>query len=331
MNIFVPNIFKNKKVVITGGLGFVGSAIAIQMVHFDAKVILADAMKPDCGGNYHNVNEIKENVEIIEKDLDDEDVIHYLVKDADYIFNMASKTSHMDSLKDPIADMDSNIRIQVLLLEECKKNNKSVKIIYASTRQVYGKSIHLPANEMHPKQPIDINAINKLAGEEYHLFYNRLYGLDCTVFRLTNTYGPRMRIKDAKQNFLGVWIRNIVQANPIEVWGGEQIRDYNYIDDVVDAFILSATRKKTYGKVYNLGSTEIISLIELAKLCKKIDSDISINLCEFPSDRRPIDIGDFYSDIGSINQELGWSPKVMLYEGLQKTLEYYKNNLKYYL
>jgi len=325
------DIFKNKKVVITGGLGFIGSNIAHRIVNYGAHVVLIDSMTPGCGGNYYNVNEIQDNVEIIEKNLCDEDVVDYITDETDYIFNMAAKTSHMDSLKDPIADMESNVKAHILILDKIKRLGKPVKIVYTSTRQVYGKSVYLPVDEKHLKQPLDINGINKLSGEQYHMLYHRLYGLNCTVLRLTNTYGPRMRIKDTKQNFLGMWTKNIVQGIPIEVWGGAQVRDYNYIDDVVDALVLSVTEDKAIGKIYNLGGDETITLRDLAEIFSFIDKNTKINSREFPEDRKLLDIGDFYSDAGYIKGTLGWAPKIKLQEGLKKTLEYYQKNLEYYL
>ena len=203
--------------------------------------------------------------------------------------------------------------------------------MFASTRQLYGKPAYLPVDENHPVRPVDVNGINKLAGEWYHLLYNNIYGIRACALRLTNTYGPGMRVKDARQTFLGIWIRNILEGKPVLVFGdGTQLRDFNYVDDVVEAMLLAARDDKANGEVFNLGSSEVISLKDLASTLVKIHRSGKYELVEFPSERKAIDIGDYYSDYTKIHKTLGWKPHVSLNEGLGLSLNYYLANATHY-
>jgi nucleoside-diphosphate-sugar epimerase len=235
-------------------------------------------------------------------------------------------------MQNPFTDLEINSKAQLSILEACRKYNPSIKIIFASTRQLYGKPQYLPVEEKHPLYPVDVNGINKLSGEWYHIIYNHVYDIKTAVLRLTNTYGPRMRIKDARQTFLGIWIRNLLENKPITIYGnGSQIRDYNYIDDVVDAFLLVAGSDLWNGSIFNLGHNEPISLKTTAEIMIEENRAGGYQFKEFPEDLKKIDIGDFYSDYGKINALLGWSPEVSIREGIRQTLEYYKNNYTYYL
>ena len=236
-------------------------------------------------------------------------------------------------MRDPYTDLEINVRSQLSILEACRKNNPGIKIVYASTRQFYGKPDYLPVDERHLLHPTDINGINKMAGEWYHIVYNNVYNIRAASLRLTNTYGPRMRVKDARQTFLGIWLKQIVQGEPIRVFGdGRQLRDFNYVDDVVDVMLLSAIDPRADGQVYNLGSSEPpINLLDLAKLLIDIHGSGEYQVVPFPPDRKVIDIGDYYADFSKINQELHWTPKTSLADGLKQTLDYYRANLKQYL
>ena len=196
-----------------------------------------------------------------------------IIKNKDYLFNLAGQTSHLDSMENPFVDLDINAKAQLSILEACRKNNPEIRVVFASTRQIYGKPNYLPVDENHPLNPVDVNGVNKIAGEQYHLLYNKVYGIATSVLRLTNTYGPRMRIKDARQTFLGIWIRNLLEGKPIQVYGdGKQRRDYNFVDDVIDALLLSATSEDAIGKAFNLGGPDPLSLKETAKLmCNQIE------------------------------------------------------------
>jgi UDP-glucose 4-epimerase len=237
----------------------------------------------------------------------------------------------MDSMQEPYTDLEINARAQLSILEACRKYNPDIKIVFASTRQIYGKPDYLPVNEQHLLRPTDVNGINKMAGEWYHILYNNVYGIRACALRLTNTYGPRMRVKDARQTFLGIWIRLLVEGKPFEVWGGEQLRDFTYVDDAVEAFLLAATREEANGQVFNLGGCEVVNLQELADLLVEANGGGSYQMRAFPSDRKRIDIGDYYADDHHICAELGWAPQVNLQEGLARTLAYYRKHLEQYL
>jgi nucleoside-diphosphate-sugar epimerase len=322
--------FENKSVLITGGAGFIGSAIAKKLVDASAKVTIVDSMIEEYGGNLRNIESIKDRVHFNITDVRDRHAMRYLIKNQDYLFNLAGQTSHMDSMQDPYTDLEINAKAQLSILEACRLFNPSVRVVFASTRQIYGKPEKLPVDETHPIRPVDVNGINKTAGEWYHLLYNQVYDIPATVLRLTNTYGPGMRIKDARQTFVGVWIRNILEGKSFEVWGGEQLRDFNYVDDVVNAFIECATNSKAIGKVYNLGSSEVVSLKELADILTNAAGGDYVTK-KFPKERKKIDIGDYYSDYGLINSELDWYPMISLLEGLNNTIDYYKKYLKDYV
>ncbi|MBU6461077.1 MAG: GDP-mannose 4,6-dehydratase [Proteobacteria bacterium] len=324
-------IFDKKHVLITGGLGFIGSNLAHTLVALGARVTIVDSMIPQYGGNLFNIEGIKNKVQVNISDVRDPHAINYLVKYQDYLFNLAGQTSHLDSMQDPQIDLDINASAQLSILEACRKHNPSIKIVFASTRQLYGKPQYLPVDEKHPICPVDVNGINKLAGEWYHLLYYRVYGIRSCALRLTNTYGPRMRVKDARQTFLGIWLRNLVDHKPLLVFGdGGQLRDFNYIDDVVNALLLAAAEEKSDGEIFNLGSKEVVSLAELATTMVALRSGASYSVVPFPPERKAIDIGDYYSDFTKIEQVLGWKPYVPLSVGLRRSLDYYLMHSEHY-
>jgi UDP-glucose 4-epimerase len=325
------NRFDKKKVLITGGLGFIGSSLARTLINEGARVTLVDSLIPQYGGNLFNIVDIRDKLEVNICDVRDPHAMKYLVQGKDFLFNLAGQTSHMDSMTDPQTDLDINASAQLSILEACRLNNPDIKIVFASTRQLYGKPDYLPVDEKHPIRPIDVNGINKLAGERYHLLYNDVYGIRACALRLTNTYGPGMRVKDARQTFLGIWVRLLLEGKPIRVFGdGEQLRDFNYVDDCVDALLLAGASELANGKVYNLGSEEVIGLKALAELMTNLGYDGSYELVPFPEERKAIDIGDYYSDFSLISSELGWSPQVNLMQGLLKTVEYYSKHRSAY-
>lgn len=323
--------FNNTNILITGGLGFIGSSLAKRLVQLNAQVTLVDSLIPLYGGNLFNVHDVKDRVTININDVRDPYAMAYLIKGKDFLFNLAGQTSHVDSMTDPQTDLDINASAQLSILEACRKHNPDVRIVFASTRQLYGKPEYLPVNEQHPIRPIDVNGINKLAGEWYHLLYNNVYKIRSCALRLTNTYGPGMRVKDARQTFLGIWLRNLIEGVPIKVFGdGLQLRDFNYVDDVVEAFLIAAVNPKAYGEVFNLGSTQYISLKDLAALLIEVFQGGTYKIVPFPSKLKAIDIGNYYSDYTKINQSLGWSPHVFLRDGLKQTIEYYIQNRTHY-
>jgi len=323
--------FSGKKVLITGGLGFIGSNLAIKLVDLGADITLVDSLIPTYGGNLWNVEPIKDKVRINISDVRDPHAMKYLISGQHFLFNLAGQTSHVDSMENPETDLAINTQAQLQILEACRHYNPEVKVVFASTRQVYGRPREIPVREDHPLVPVDLNGVHKLAGEHYHRLFNDIYGIRSVILRLTNTYGPRMRVIDARQTFLGIWIRRLLEGLPILIFGdGSQLRDYNYVDDVVNAMLLAAKADDCCGEILNLGSREVFSLTETAKVFLKLFPDGEINYVPFPNDRARIDIGDYQGDFSKIYNELGWSPDVSFEDGLRKTLEYYRDNRDMY-
>lgn len=321
----------NKNVLITGGLGFIGSNLAKRLVELEANVTLVDSLIPEYGGNLWNIESIKDKVKTNISDVRDEHAMKYLIQRQDYLFNLAGQTSHVDSMVNPFPDLEINARAQLSILEACRKYNQGVKVVFASTRQMYGTPQYLPVDEKHPLAPVDVNGINKMAGEWYHLLYNNVYGIRASVLRLTNTYGPCMRVKDARQTFLGIWVRQIIEGQPLFVFGdGRQIRDFNYVDDVTDAMIACAISEEANGEIFNLGAFDPINLKDTAQLLVDVAGAGKYQLVPFPPDRKAIDIGDYYADYRKIRAKLGWQPKVGLREGLAKTIQYYREHGTHY-
>ncbi|HUW96497.1 MAG TPA: NAD-dependent epimerase/dehydratase family protein [Anaerolineae bacterium] len=323
--------YRDKRVMITGGLGFIGSNLAHRLVDFGADVLIVDSLIPDYGGNLFNVEGIKDRVRINIADVRDASGMNYLVREQDYIFNLAGQVSHIDSMRDPYTDLEINCRSQLSLLEACRRHNPSVKVVYASTRQIYGAPDYLPVDEKHLLHPTDVNGINKMAGEWYHILYSNVYGIRATSLRLTNTYGPRQLMKHSRQGFIGWFIRLAIDGDEISVFGdGKQLRDLNYVDDVVDAFLLAGATDMVNGQVYNLGGTEPVSLLQVVETLKELNPQASYKLVPFPPEKKRIDIGDYYGDYSRIRTALGWQPQVSLREGLSKTIEYYRQYKEHY-
>ena len=323
--------FANARVLITGGLGFIGSNLARRLVGLGSEVTVVDSLIPDYGGNRYNVEDIRDRLQINVSDVRDTHSLRHLVQDKDYLFNLAGQTSHLDSMTNPMPDLEINCQAQLSILETCRAGNPKIKIVFASTRQIYGRPTRLPVDETHPLNPVDVNGINKMAGEQYHLLYNNVHGIAATALRLTNTIGPRMRIKDARQTFVGLWVRQLLEGNPISVWGGKQLRDFTDVEDAVDAFLMAAASPATNGQVYNLGGSGVIDLAGVAKLMIEVNGAGTFEIREFPADRRAIDIGDYYSDFSKIRTELGWEPKRTLRETIAATLSYFKDSMARYL
>ena len=326
-----PDTFSGRRVLITGGLGFIGSNLARQLLELGARVTLVDSLVPEYGGNLANITGIEDRVRVNISDVRDEHSMRYLVRGQDYLFNLAGQTSHADSMANPYTDLEINCRAQLSILEACRKNNPGIKVVFASTRQIYGKPKYLPVDEEHLLHPVDVNGVNKVAGEQYHILYNDVYDLRACALRLTNTFGPRMRVKDARQTFLGVWIRLLVQGKPFDVWEGPQMRDFTYVDDAVEAFLLAAASEEANGQVFNLGGDCVISLKDLADLLVRVNGGGEYAIRSFPDDRRRIDVGDYYADFSRIRARLGWQPEVRLSEGLTRTLAFYRERLEQYL
>jgi UDP-glucose 4-epimerase len=313
------------RVLVTGGLGFVGSNLARELVAAGSSVTLIDSLVPTHGGTWANVAGIEEQLEVHVLDVRDTGRLHAHLLDKDVLFNLAGQTSHLDSMCDPRTDLAINCTAQLSLLEACRADNPGLRIVFAGTRQIYGRPRYLPVDEAHPIDPIDVNGINKTAGEWYHLLYGRVYGLPVTVLRLTNTYGPRMRVRDARQTFLGLWIRQALEDRELSVYGdGRQRRDFTYVDDVVRALCLAATSPAALGEVFNVGGDGHVSLEETAELVVRLAGSGTHRLVPFPKERLAIDIGDYYADDTKLRTALGWRPEVGLEKGLAATLDYYR-------
>ncbi|MGE5273846.1 MAG: NAD-dependent epimerase/dehydratase family protein [Verrucomicrobiota bacterium] len=319
--------YRGKRVLITGGLGFIGSSLARRLVELGADVVLVDSLIPEYGGNRANIAGIEDAVTVNVSDVRDRHSLRSLIRGRDVLFNLAGQTSHVDSLHDPYTDLDINCRAQLSILEACRREAPDAKVVFASTRQLYGRPQYLPVDEAHPVVPVDPNGVNKAAGEAYHLVYGRVYGLRCSALRLTNTYGPRMRVKDDRQTFLGTWLRLAVLGEELAVFGdGSQRRDFTYVDDAVDAFLRAGATPEADGEVFNLGGDDSVSLLELAQLLVELAPDASYRVIPFPEERLSIDIGDYVADDRKIRERLGWAPLVDLREGLTRSLDYYRQH-----
>jgi len=323
--------YRGKNVLVTGGLGFIGSTLAIALVENGANVTIVDSLIPGHGGNLFNIEPIKGKVTVAEVDVRDTEKLRPLVKGQEYIFNLAAQVSHIDSMEDPMTDLEINCRAQLSLLETCRRENKEAFIIYTGTRQVYGKPQYLPVDEKHPINPVDVNGINTMAGEWYHLLYAKVYGMKAVALRLTNTYGPRQKISNVKHGFVGTFIKKALQGETIQLFGdGSQKRDFNYVDDVVEALLLAGEHPELSGEFFNLGDSEHYSLKTFAEMLQK-HASFKVEVVPFPADRKRIDIGDYYATSEKFKKATGWTPKVDLQTGLKTTVEYFRANLPHYL
>jgi len=323
--------YYRKRVLITGGLGFIGSNLARALLSLGAEVLLVDSMIPDYGGNFHNIRDIRDRVRVNIADIRDENGMRYLVCDQDYIFNLAGQVSHIDSMRDPYTDLEINCRSQLSILEACRKNNPTVKIVYAGTRQVYGVPEYLPVDEKHLVRPTDVNGINKSAGERYHLVYHQVYGIWACSLRLTNTYGPGLLMKHNRQGFIAWFVRQALDGEEIQLFGdGRQLRDFTYVDDAVLAFLLAGANDAAGGRRFNLGGVRPISLVEFVETLLQVVGQGSYRLVPFPEEKRRIDIGNYYADYRKIQTILGWKPTVDLREGLERTVAYYRKHRDHY-
>ena len=325
------SFYRGRSVLITGGLGFLGSNLAHRLVDLGADVLAVDSLVPDYGGNLFNVADIRERVRVNIADIRDENSMDYLVRWQEIIFNLAGQVSHVDSMRDPYTDLEINCRAQLSILEACRKFNPQVKLVYASTRQIYGKPLRLPVDEMHPKRPTDVNGINKMAGEWYHILYNNVYGLRAVSLRLTNSYGPRQLMKHNRQGFIPWFIRQAIDGEEILVFGdGSQLRDFTFADDAVDAFLMAGANPAADGEFFNVGGAGPVSLKQFVELLLDVVGHGSYRLVPFPPEKVSIDIGSVYSDYRKIHDALGWEPRTSLRDGLRITVDYYHQNKEHY-
>src|SRR5215468_11240903 len=312
------SVYACTRAVITGGLGLIGSAIARRLVALGAEVLLVDSMIPEYGGNLANIADIRDRVTVNIADIRGGYALPHLLAGRDFLFNLAAQTSHLDSMSAPEDDLAINCTAQLQLLEACRAVNSRIAIVHAGTRQIYGRPEYLPVDERHPLRPVDVNGVNKMAGEAYHLLYCDVYGIKSRSLRLTNVYGPGMRIKDARQTFLGIWLRRIIEGQPFEVWGGEQRRDLLYVDDAAEAFLYAAITQEAEGLALNVGGDEPCNLVDLARALVEANGGGNYETREFPPERKRIDVGDFLIDDRRFRAISGWRPRVGLSEGLRR-------------
>jgi UDP-glucose 4-epimerase len=327
--------YENKHVVVTGGLGFIGSNLAIRLLELGACVTVVDSLIPETGGNPFNIESVRDDPRLSVRTVDVRDVLamERLVRNQAVIFNLAGQVSHIDSMQDPFTDLEINCRSQLALLDTCRRVAPETKVVFASTRQIYGRvpEDQLPVDERQPPSPVDVNGINKLAGERYHVLYNNVYGIRTSVLRLTNTYGPRILVKNNRQTAIGWLIRQVMDGETITIFGdGLQLRDFTYVDDAVEAFLMAGANDAANGQVFNVGAQEPISLRELAELLIEVAETGRYELVPFPPERKAIDIGSIYVDDRKLRRVLKWRPQVEMREGLRRTIEFYRAHRAHY-
>ena len=319
------DFYRGRRVMITGGLGFIGSNLAHRLVALGADVIIIDSLIPDYGGNLHNIAGLEDRLRVNIADVRQANTMNYLVQGRDVIFNLAGQVSHIDSMRDPHTDLEINCRSQLTLLEACRHHNPDAKVVYASTRQIYGKPDVLPVTERHLVRPTDVNGINKAAGEYYHLVYNNVFGVRACSLRLTNVYGPRQLLKHNRQGFIGWFIRLAIEDQEIQVFGdGSQVRDFVYVEDAAEAFLLAGATDAVNGEVFNVGGDEPTSHADLVRLLVDLSGRGTCRFVEWPPEKKAIDIGSFYADSSRFRTRTGWTPRVSLRDGLAATLDYYR-------
>jgi UDP-glucose 4-epimerase len=324
--------YEGRRVMITGGLGFIGSNLAHQLVALGADVLLVDSLIPDYGGNLFNIDGIADRVRVNVADIRQQSTMNYLVKDRDVIFNLAGQVSHIDSMRDPYADLEINCRSQLTILEACRYNNPAVKVVFAGTRQVYGRPDSLPVTEHHLVRPTDVNGINKAAGEYYHLVYNNVFGVRACSLRLTNVYGPRQLIRHNRQGFIGWFIRLAIEGGTIQIYGdGSQRRDFVYVDDAADAFLRAGASDACNGEVFNVGGDQPITHRDLTTLLVEIAGSGRVEYVEWPKEKKLIDIGDFFADSTKFANTTGWAPTVKLADGLRRAVTFYRQHFNRYV
>jgi len=332
MSVENGDFYRGRRVMITGGLGFIGSNLAHRLVALGADVLLVDSLIPDYGGNLFNLHGIEDRLKVNVADVRQQSTMNYLVRDREIIFNLAGQVSHIDSIRDPFTDMEINCRSQLTILEACRHNNPRAKVVFAGTRQVYGKPDYLPVDERHLVRPTDVNGINKVAGEYYHLVYNNVYGVRGCSLRLTNVFGPRQLIRHNRQGFIGWFIRLAIEGRTIQIFGdGSQIRDFVFVDDASEAFLKAGASDACNGDVFNVGGDEPISHRDLAHLLIDVAGSGSVEFVDWPPEKKAIDIGSFYSDSQKFRSAVGWQPRVGLREGLERTVAYYRDHFSHYV
>jgi nucleoside-diphosphate-sugar epimerase len=323
--------YRGKKVLVTGGLGFIGSNVAVRLVGLGAAVTIVDNLDPTCGANYFNIEPVQKRVEVVEGDTGDLALMRRLVRGCTHVFNLAGHVSHLESMEDPFSDLRMNTIGPLTVLEACRKENRAARVIYAGTRQSYGKPDIVPVVENLLLKPVDINGVNKMAGEWYHMVYHTAYGMPTVSLRLVNTFGPRQLVKHARQGFMGWFIRLAIDGQEIQIFGdGQQFRGFNYIDDVVEALLIAGTNENVVGDYFNLGGMQPVTLEALVQKLLRTAGTGSYKLVPFPDDRKRIDIGSAFSSFMKFHFATGWKPATSLEDGLERTMDYYRRHKEQY-
>lgn len=323
--------YRGRRVLITGGLGFIGSNVAHRLIELGSQVTIVDALIPELGGNLYNVQDIADDIRVEIADLCSDAVAKHLVHDQEIIFNLAGQVAHVDSMDKPYRDLNLNLHSHVNLLEACRHFNPEAKVVYTGTRGQYGRAQYLPVDEKHPQRPIDVNGVNKVAAEQYHFVYYHAYGLRTCSLRLTNTYGPRQPMKHDRHGFIAWFVRKAMDGETILVFGdGSQLRDFNYVDDVVSALLLAGASPACDGQAFNLGGGQPISVLRVAELVIEAAGRGQIQKVPFPEKRRRIEIGDYYADYSKFKAATGWEPTVSMKEGLRRTVDFFAKAREHY-
>lgn len=316
--------YRNKQVLITGGLGFIGSNLAVALVKKGAQVTIVDNLLPRQGGNLFNIKPVKNKLKVIFADIRNQKSMSYLVRDKDFIFHLAGQVSHVDSIRNPLRDLSINAEGTLVVLEACRKFNPSIKLLFSGTRGQYGSSARLPVNESHPMNPKGVYAITNLCAENLVMVYDEIHKISSIAFRITNTYGPRHQMLHDEYGVLNWFIRKAIDNETIPVFGnGRILRDFLYVDDLVSALLESGLCDRAYGNVFNVGTGKPTNFIELAKIITKIAKSGSFKFTGFTKERKEIEPGDYYADIRKIRKIVDWRPRIDLETGIKKTIGYY--------
>ncbi len=323
--------FAGKRVLITGGLGFLGSSLALELVDSGANVLVVDALLPNQGGNRFNLNPAEGRVRINIADIRNRNSMRVLVQEQDFLFNCSASLSHTGSMDDPFTDLENNCQGHLSLLEACRLENRALKIVLAATRSQYGPALRLPVEEDHPQRPRDVNGIHHIASEAYHLLYQQSYGIRVAVLRLPNLYGPRQQMRHGQQGFLNWFMRRALDNESLSLFGdGAPLRDFNYVDDAVAALLLAAANPAADGEVFNLGCPEPLTVRAIAERIVHAAGRGRVEMVPYPTSAQRVEVGDFYCDYSKIRRMLGWEPVVDFDEGLRRTLDYYRANREQY-
>jgi UDP-glucose 4-epimerase len=323
--------YRDKSVLITGGLGFIGSNLAIRLAHEGARVVIVDPAVPGCGGNPFNIEPVRERVQLIPVDIAETAALVEAIRASDVIFNLAGEISHIHSMQYPERDLAINTLSQMRFLMACREHAPGVRIVFAGTRQIYGVPEYLPVDESHPVNPVDFNGVHKYAATMYHLMLSRSGELDAVVLRLTNVYGPRLALDVPCQGFISTFLRRALCGRRLEVFGdGRQLRDPLYVDDAVEALLTAGAARRLPLRAYNVGGPGGLTLLDIATIISIAAGVEPPILAPFPEDRKPIDIGSYYTDSRRIGEDLGWRASTAFEDGIRTTLDFYARHAGHY-